>query len=159
MEATPIDPKINATGSMRQEVLKAYPQAKFNDGGHRMPASEALRLFKAKKLSPVDLMQATIDRAEATKATINCFTFEHFDEAMALARKAEAKYAKGAKTGALEGLPIGIKDESYIKGKPTSHGSLLSRDAVGGHTSTMNERIMRNPKPTLPPTLICGNSA
>ena len=39
---------------------------------------------------------------------------------MDLARKAEAKYAKGARTGALEGLPIGIKDESYIKGKPTS---------------------------------------
>ncbi|WP_421913220.1 amidase [Mesorhizobium sp.] len=108
-----------------------------------MPASEALRLFKAKKLSPVELMQATISRAETIKSTINCLTFTHFDEAMDLARKAEAKYAKGGKTGALEGLPIGIKDESYIKGKPTSHGSLLSKDAIGGHTSTMNERIMK----------------
>ena len=108
-----------------------------------MPASEALRQFKAKTLSPVELMQATIDRAEATKAKINCFTFTHFDEAMDLARQAEAKYAKGARTGALEGLPIGIKDESYIKGKPTSHGSLLTKDAVGAHTSTMNERIIK----------------
>ncbi|MBL0375343.1 amidase [Rhizobium sp. KVB221] len=108
-----------------------------------MPAHEALQLFKTKKLSPVELMQATIDRAEATKETINCLTFTHFDEAMDLARKAEAKYAKGAKTGALEGLPIGIKDESYIKGKPTSHGSLLSKDKISGHTSTGNERIMK----------------
>ena len=108
-----------------------------------MPAHEALRLFKAKKLSPVELMQATIRRAEATRSSINCFTFTHFEEAMKLAARAEAKYARGARTGALEGLPIGIKDESYIKGKPTSHGSLLSRDAVGGHTSIMNERIMK----------------
>ncbi|RUW97432.1 amidase, partial [Mesorhizobium sp. M8A.F.Ca.ET.023.01.1.1] len=108
-----------------------------------MPASEALRLFKARKLSPVELMQATIRRAEATKSAINCFTFTHFEEAMKLAAKAEARYAKGARTGALEGLPIGIKDESYIKGKPTSHGSLLSRDAISGHTSTMNERIIK----------------
>ncbi len=108
-----------------------------------MPAHEALRLFKAKKLSPVELMQATIRRAEATKSAINCFTFTHFEEAMGLAAKAEVKYARGARTGALEGLPIGIKDESYIKGKPTSHGSLLSRDAIGGHTSTMNERIIK----------------
>ena len=108
-----------------------------------MPAAEALRLFKAKKLSPVELMEATIRRAEATKRKINALTFTHFDEAMALARKAEAKYARGARTGALEGLPIGIKDESYIKGKPTSQGSLIMKDYIGEHTSPMNERIIK----------------
>ncbi len=108
-----------------------------------LPAAQALRLFKAKKLSPVELMDATIRRAEATQSKVNCFTYTHFDEAMALAKKAEAKYAKGGKTGALEGLPIGIKDESYIEGKPTSGGSLIFKDYVGTHTSPMNERIIR----------------
>jgi len=108
-----------------------------------IPAGEALRLFKAKKLSPVELMEATIRRAEATARKVNAFTYTHFDEAMALARKAEAKYAKGARARALEGLPIGIKDESYIKGKPTSQGSLIMKDYVGEHTSPMNERIIR----------------
>lgn len=107
-----------------------------------LPAAEALRLFRAKKLSPVELMAATIRRAEATQPKVNCFTFTHYDEAMALARKAEAKYARGRKTGALEGLPIGIKDESYIKGKPTSNGSLIFKDYIGTHTSPMNERIL-----------------
>mgnify|MGYP001207593960 CR=1 FL=1 len=93
-----------------------------------LPAAEALRQFKAKKLSPVELMRATMARAEATAKKTNCLTYTHFDEAMALAKKAEAKYAKGARTGALEGLPIGIKDESYIKGKPTSNGSLICGD-------------------------------
>ncbi len=108
-----------------------------------MPAAEALRQFKAKKLSPVELMEATIRRAEATKKKINCLTYTHFDEAMALARKAEAKYARGARTGALEGLPIGIKDESYIKGKPTSGGSLIMKDYVADHTSPQNARILK----------------
>lgn len=108
-----------------------------------MPASEALRRFKAKTLSPVELMKAVIARAGATKDKTNAFTYEHFDEAMAGARKAEAKYARGARTGALEGLPIGIKDESFIKGKPTSGGSLIMKDFVGEHTSTMNERIIK----------------
>ncbi|MGB3139677.1 MAG: amidase [Aestuariivirga sp.] len=107
-----------------------------------LPAAEALRQFKAKKLSPVELMRATMARAEATAKKTNCLTYTHFDEAMALAKKAEAKYAKGARTGALEGLPIGIKDESYIKGKPTSNGSLIMKDYVGDHTSPMNERII-----------------
>jgi amidase len=108
-----------------------------------LPATEALRLFKARKLSPVELMDAVIARAEATQKKINCLTYTHFDEARELAKKAEARYAKGARTGALEGLPVGIKDESYIKGKPTSNGSLIYKDYVGQHTSPMNERILK----------------
>ncbi|RWI22168.1 amidase [Mesorhizobium sp.] len=107
-----------------------------------LPASEALKRFKAKKLSPVELMEAVISQAEATKDTVNAFTNTHFDEAMALAKKAEAKYAKGKKTGPLEGLPIGIKDESYIKGKPTTGGSLITRDFVADASSAINERII-----------------
>jgi len=108
-----------------------------------MPASEALKRFKAKKLSPVELMEAVIKRAEATQDKVNAFTYTHFDEAMALAKKAEAKYAKGKKTGDLEGLPVGIKDESYIAGKPTSGGSLIMKDFVADATSTMNERVIK----------------
>jgi amidase len=107
-----------------------------------MPAQEALRRFRNRELSPVELMEATIRRAETTKAPINELTYTHFDEAMDRARRAEAKYAKGTRTVALEGLPVGIKDESEIKGKPTSVGSLLHKDHVGVRTSTMNARIM-----------------
>lgn len=108
-----------------------------------LPATEALRLFKARKLSPVELMEATIARAAATEGKINCLTYTHFDEAMDLARKAETKYAKGLRTGPLEGLPVGIKDESYIEGKPTSGGSLVMKDHVATHTSPMNARILK----------------
>jgi amidase len=108
-----------------------------------MSASEALRQFKAKKLSPVELMTAVIARAEATKKAINAFTFTHFDEAMEEARRAEKRYALGAASGVLEGLPIGIKDESFIAGKPTSGGSLIASDAPADFTSPVNERILK----------------
>ena len=108
-----------------------------------MSASEALRRFKDKSLSPVELMQAVIARAEATSRKINAFTYTHYDEALALARKAEAKYAKGARTGALEGLPVAVKDETYIAGKPTSSGSLIMGDHVAEQTSRDNERILK----------------
>jgi Asp-tRNA(Asn)/Glu-tRNA(Gln) amidotransferase A subunit family amidase len=107
-----------------------------------LPAHEALARFRAKTLSPVELMAAVIARAEAVKDPVNAFTFTHFDEAMDLARKAEAKYAKGARTRPLEGLPIGIKDENMIKGKPTSSGSLILQDFVADTTSVNNERIL-----------------
>jgi Asp-tRNA(Asn)/Glu-tRNA(Gln) amidotransferase A subunit family amidase len=108
-----------------------------------MPAAEALKRFKTRTLSPVELMQAVIARAEATKDKVNAFTFSHFDEAIGLAKKAEAKYARGARIGALEGLPVAIKDESYIKGRPTSGGSLIMKDFIAPVSSTMNERVMK----------------
>jgi len=40
-----------------------------------LSAAEALRLFRKKKLSPVDLMEAVIRRAEAVQPKVNCFTY------------------------------------------------------------------------------------
>ena len=108
-----------------------------------LTATEALAKFRAKQLSPVELMRAVIARAEKIQGKLKPFTYTHYEEALDLARQAEAKYAKGAKTGALEGLPIAIKDESYIKGKPTSFGSLITKDFIPEITSVNNQRIMK----------------
>ncbi len=107
-----------------------------------MSGADALAAFKSKSLSPVELVRAVIEQAEKVQDKINAFTFTHFDEALDLARAAEAKYAAGGDVGALEGLPIGIKDESYIKGKPTSNGSLIAKDYVAEFTSANNARII-----------------
>ncbi len=107
-----------------------------------MPATEALRRFRDRSLSPVEVMAAVIARAEAVKNPVNALTYTHFDEAMALARKAEARFAKGGRARALEGLPIAIKDENAIKGKPTSSGSLILKDNVETRTSENNARIL-----------------
>ena len=114
-----------------------------NDDLIYMSATEAAALFRRRKLSPVELMSAVIERAESVEKKINAFTFKHYDEAMDLAKAAEAKFMKkGAKVGALEGLPIAIKDESWIAGKPTSYGSLTTKDFVADKTSPNNERIL-----------------
>lgn len=109
-----------------------------------LPATEAIKRFKARDLSPVELMQAVIDRAGEVEPAINAFTFECFDEALDKARKAEAKYMKtDGRVRALEGLPMAVKDESYIKGKPTTNASLTMKDFVADKTSPYNERLLR----------------
>ncbi|MEC9329987.1 MAG: amidase, partial [Pseudomonadota bacterium] len=108
-----------------------------------LSATEVLRRFQSKTLSPVELLEAVIGRAEEIEPTVNALTYRYFDEAMERARKAEAKYATGKRTGALEGLPIGIKDESFIKGKPTSNGSLINKNFIADTTSVNNQRIIR----------------
>ena len=108
-----------------------------------MPAHEALARFRKKTLSPVELMEAVIARAGEVKTPVNALTYTHFDEAVDRARRAEARYMRGGRTGVLEGLPVGIKDENDIKGKPTSSGSLILKDYVAERTSVNNQRILR----------------
>ena len=107
-----------------------------------LTASEALARFADKSLSPVELLEAQIARAEATAETVNAFTDTYFDEALDQAHASEARWSKGAPNGCLDGLPVAIKDESYIAGKRTTFGSLTSQDFVPDHTSTINARIM-----------------
>ena len=107
-----------------------------------LSATDALAAFRDRSLSPVELLDAVIARAEAVEPAINAFTFTHFDEAREAARAAEARYGAGAPMGPLDGLPVGIKDESFIAGKPTSNGSLLMKDFVAEHTSVVNQRIL-----------------
>jgi aspartyl-tRNA(Asn)/glutamyl-tRNA(Gln) amidotransferase subunit A len=111
---------------------------------HYMSATEALRLFRARKLSPVELMQAVIDRAEKVEPEINAFAEPRYEEALAQARAAEARYAAAAghPPRALEGLPVAVKEEAPIKGQKNTFGCLPLRDAIADHTAVFAQRIL-----------------
>ena len=106
-----------------------------------LSATEALERFRAKTLSPVELMEALISRAEEVEPKINAFTFKYYDEAMEAAKDAEVKYARG-EARSLEGIPTAIKDESEIAGLPTSNASFLLQDYVPESTSFTVERLL-----------------
>ena len=107
-----------------------------------LPATEMLQRFRDKSLSPVEVMEATIRRIEQVEPEINALTHTFFDAAREQARRAENNYAKGRGTGALEGLPVGIKDESPVEGMPCTNGSLILKDDVAAHTAVNNRRIL-----------------
>lgn len=108
-----------------------------------LPATEALRLYRSKQLSPVELMEAVIARAEAVEPTVNALCVRFFDEALAAARVAEASYmGRGQAPRALTGIPVAIKDEAAIAGQPCSGGSLINKNAVADHTLAFARRIL-----------------
>ena len=89
-------------------------------------ASTALAMFRSGDLSPRDLMEAVIARAEATQSSINCFTDRYFDEALDAATRAGDAYAKGT-ARPLEGLAVAVKDESRIAGSEPRRAPCSSR--------------------------------
>jgi len=108
-----------------------------------LPAAEALRLFRARALSPVELTRAVIDRAETVEPVINAFAATFYEQALTHAAEAEARYAgRGAEPRALEGLPVAVKEEAPIAGQLNTLGSLPLRDVVADHTAVFVQRIL-----------------
>src|SRR6202162_6157425 len=108
-----------------------------------LSAAEALRMFRSKQLSPVELMEAVIARAGEVEPSINAFADTHYDSALEHARAAEAAYAKGdAAPRALEGIPVAVKEEASIEGQKNTLGSLALQEAIADHTAVFAQRIL-----------------
>ena len=105
-------------------------------------ATEAITAFKAKKLSPVDLMKAMVVRCEAVNPKVNAITYSFYERALDQARDAEAKYMKtDGRLRPLEGIPVAIKDFHPIKDEITTFGSRLYKDFRPDNTAPTVERL------------------
>jgi aspartyl-tRNA(Asn)/glutamyl-tRNA(Gln) amidotransferase subunit A len=109
-----------------------------------LSATEALGLFRARELSPVELMRAVIDRAEKVEPVINAFAERLYDEALAAAVEAEAAYLgkSGREPRPLEGIPVAAKEKHAIAGRSLSEGSLVNADQVATENAPVIDRIL-----------------
>lgn len=92
----------------------------------RMPAADMTRAFAAGTLSPVEALEAVLDRLDAVEPAINAFVHVDRQGATGAARAAEARYRDGAVLGPLDGVPVSVKDMLLTKGMPTRKGSLTT---------------------------------
>ena len=85
-------------------------------------ASELSEALAARKISAVELMQATLDRIVAVNGKVNAVvSLRNRDALLAEAEAADA----GPRKGWLHGIPMAIKDLADAEGLPTSQGSPL----------------------------------
>lgn len=107
-----------------------------------LSATEAIHGFRSGELSPVELMEAVIARAETVEPAINAFADTAFERALEKAREAEARYrGHGPEPRPLEGIPVAVKEEAPIEGDRWTLGSLAFRDQVADHTAVFVRRI------------------
>ncbi|MGH8989211.1 MAG: amidase [Acidimicrobiales bacterium] len=104
-------------------------------------AVDALELFRARKLSPVELLDAMILRAEQVEPVVNAFAETFYDDARAQARAAERRYAEGT-ARPLEGICVAVKEETPIAGQRRTRGSVPLRDQVAQETAVFVQRIL-----------------
>jgi amidase len=90
-------------------------------------ASELAQRIRRRELSPVEVMDATIERIEARNPSLNALVYVAYDEARADARDAEAALMRGGELGPLHGVPSAIKDLFDFKpGWPATFGGIPS---------------------------------
>lgn len=92
--------------------------------------AEASRRIARGKLSPVDLVEASLARIEALNPRLHAVILVCADAAQKAARRAHAQIRAGRRIGPLHGIPLGLKDIYATKGIRTTAGSRLLIDNV-----------------------------
>jgi len=116
---------------------------------HQTPASafmdvaELLERYRDKSLSPVEVLESTIERIEALNPTLNAVGHTFFATARAQAKSAERHYARGSDVSLpLAGVPVVVKEDEPVQGQPWTQGSKVYEDVIATHTSTFVQRII-----------------
>jgi aspartyl-tRNA(Asn)/glutamyl-tRNA(Gln) amidotransferase subunit A len=89
-------------------------------------ATELVELYRTKKASPVEALEAVLGRIDRHEKALNAFVLVDREGARAAAAASAARWAAGAPQGALDGVPVTIKDLIDVAGFPTRRGSVLS---------------------------------
>ena len=106
-----------------------------------MAAADIAARIRSRELSPVEVMENSLARIGEVKPELNCFCFVYAEEAMSLAREAEAAVMRGDALGPLHGVPIAIKDFTPIRGKRTTRGSRAFENWVPDHNALIVDRL------------------
>ena len=106
-----------------------------------MTAAEAARAIAARKLSPVELMNALLERIGRLDPKLNVFIRLDGDAAIDAARAAEVEIVSGRSRGPLHGVPVGIKDIIDVAGLPTTCHSKVLIDNVASADAVCVSRL------------------
>lgn len=90
---------------------------------HEMTAGELLAAYKAKKLSPVEAVDAVIKHIEAWEPKLKALYAPDFGAARKAAKASETRWQAGKPQGALDGVPITIKENIATHGVPVPLGT------------------------------------
>jgi len=109
------------------------------------PPPNSPRLLETGQVSSVELTQAFIDRRRAVDDRVKAFNSFDETDALAQARASDARRAGGEMRGALEGIPVGLKDVIAVAGQPLTCSSRMLANFVSPYDATVAARLQERP--------------
>ena len=106
----------------------------------KLTITEALKGLKEKKFSAVELTKEYLNKMESSRE-LNAYVMETPEKALEQAKAADEKYKNGT-NGALEGIPLGIKDLFCTRGIRTTACSHILDGFVPPYESTVTQKLL-----------------
>jgi Asp-tRNA(Asn)/Glu-tRNA(Gln) amidotransferase A subunit family amidase len=107
-----------------------------------LPLVDLAERIGRREVSPVEVVGAHLDRIEERDPAIRAFVSVLAEDAVALARGAEARAAAGERVGPLDGVPVAVKDLfDFVPGVPNTFGSVPLADWRPARPSVGVERL------------------
>lgn len=106
-----------------------------------MTLAEASEQIRTKRLSPVELTKALLDRVGRLDKTLNAFIRVTPDIALDAAKRAEAEIKSGGWRGPMHGMPFGLKDIIDFAGLPTTCHSKILIDNIATGDAVVTQRL------------------
>ncbi|MDZ5621092.1 amidase [Nocardioides sp. HM23] len=104
-------------------------------------AAELGDLYRAREVSPVEVVDAVLDRMAHVQPVLNIMVTETADQARADAQEAERRFKSGEELPLLFGVPMTVKDLAETKGVRTTYGCVAFADHVPDHDAVGWERL------------------
>ncbi|NQW22341.1 MAG: amidase [SAR202 cluster bacterium] len=109
-----------------------------------LSATELGTAIESKQISPVEAVEAYLERIERIDPKVNSYITVMADQAREEARQAEAEIQRGDYRGPLHGIPIAIKDQIYTKGVRTTDASKIRADFVPDKDATVVTNLKKS---------------
>lgn len=103
--------------------------------------SELESMLDSKEISAVELAKAVIERKNSVDGKVGAFLSANEDELLAEASISDSFRAEGKKRGALEGIPIGLKDVLAVRGQKLTCASKILENYVSPYTASSLEKL------------------
>jgi aspartyl-tRNA(Asn)/glutamyl-tRNA(Gln) amidotransferase subunit A len=107
-----------------------------------LPAHVMSAEIAARRLSPVEIVDAALKRIEIADGKLHAFVEIYDKDARLAAEAADKAVRSGHAVGPLHGIPIALKDLIEIEGRITTGGSEVWRDRRSSHTATLAKRLI-----------------
>jgi aspartyl-tRNA(Asn)/glutamyl-tRNA(Gln) amidotransferase subunit A len=103
--------------------------------------SELSYYIYKKDVSPVEVVEAHLDRIDKLDSKLHAFITVCREDALKAARKAEEDISRGIYKGPIHGIPLGAKDQWWAKGVLTTCGSTILNNFVPNEDATVIDKL------------------